>query len=255
VKEKSLYLEYNQRIMKKIYLVTVFIAAFASAQPGSSCSEPIVIGSLPFTTSDDTANYPDWIDPQTTTHPSCATTTFGNYYHGGNDVIYAYTAGSSGTIKVEIPAAIGWTGLFIYNDCADIGIAYAACATSTSDGPRTINNFAVTAGQTYYIFISSWPAPQTVAYTLNVTQLTLGLEDVAAESGIVVYPNPVKDRLFVRSGVALSSASVINASGQRVAAMLTGDEIVVENLTPGFYIVELKTDDGTAVRRRFVKSK
>src|SRR5690606_10516980 len=204
--------------MRKLYFI--LLASMGAFAQGSLCTDPIVIPSLPYTASDDTANYLDSYDPQTVSSPSCVSTTFGNQYHSGNDVIYAYTPTTSGTIKVEIPSALGWTGMFIYTDCANIGISYAACATGTLTGPRTINNFAVTAGQTYYIYISSWEAPQTVPYTLNVTSLTLSADDYQQQREVRLYPNPVSNNVKIETALSIAQATVYNANGQRLAVKM-----------------------------------
>lgn len=232
----------------------MLLAGTGTFAQGSLCENPIVITSLPYSTSDDTANYLDSYDPQTTTHPACAMTTFGNYYHGGNDVIYAYTPAVSGTIKVEIPAALGWTGMFIYTNCADIGVTYAACATGPSAGARTIDNFAVTAGTTYYIFISSWPTPQTVTYTLNVTNTSLGVNDMPEARNVALYPNPVSSTISILSDFTFTKAVAYNVNGQQIALKMTGNDIDASALQSGFYVLELTTGDGTQLRKKFVKT-
>lgn len=240
--------------MKKLYFLFVFIFSGAFAQQGSLCTNPIVIATLPYTTTDNTANYGDNYTPQTSSSPACSTTTNGNYYHGGNDVIYSYTPTQSGTIKVEMPSAVGWSGLFIYTDCANIGVTYAACSTSTSAGNRTINNFAVTAGQTYYFFLSTWPDPQTMAYTLNVTQLTLDVNEFEATQKIGLYPNPVKDKLQVQSHLDITSASIISINGQVIRKMEVKDNTIpMEDLQSGLYIVQLNTANGTTLHRKITK--
>ena len=239
--------------MKKLYFLLAWVPLAATAQTGSLCTDPIVIASLPFSTSDDTANYGDNYDPQTTSSPTCSTTTFGNYYHGGNDVIYSYTPTSNGSITVSIPSAAAWTGMFIYTDCANIGISYAACATGPSDGARTISDFAVTAGQTYYIFISSWPDPQTVAYTLNVTGSGLGVSDAQAEQ-VVLFPNPASDYLNISGPSVFTSATVYNVNGQKVISRgVFQNRLDVSELAAGMYIVELTAADGNLVRRKFAR--
>lgn len=238
--------------MRKLYFI--LLASMGAFAQGSLCTDPIVIPGLPYSTSDHTANYLDSYDPPTGSSPSCAATTYGNQYHSGNDVIYAYTPTTSGTIKVEIPAALGWTGMFIYTDCANIGVSYAACATGTTNGPRTINNFAVTAGQTYYIFISSWEAPQTVPYTLNVTSLTLGVDDFQQHREVRLYPNPVSQNVKIETALSIAKAAVYNANGQRLDVKMTGNEIITDHLPSGFYVLELMTDDGLTMRKNFVKS-
>lgn len=242
--------------MKKLYsCVSILLMSLGiHAQTGSLCTDPIIIETLPYSTADNTANYPDTYDPQTTTHPECSTTDYGNYYHGGNDVIYSYTPASSGTIKVEIPAAIGWTGMFIYTDCANIGVTYAACATGVGAGARTIDNFAVVGGQTYYIFISSWPAPQTVAYTLTVTSLTLGIDE-SVQAGIILYPNPAQEKIFVDTTATIERANAINVNGQKIEMEISQtNEIAIDKLQNGFYILELSTAEGITIHKNFVKS-
>lgn len=241
--------------MKKHYTLTFLLMNMVLfAQTGSLCTNPIVINGLPYTTSDNTANYADNYDPQTTTHPTCSTTTFGNYYHGGNDVIYAYTPTSNQTLKIEIPSALGWTGMFVYTDCANIGVQYAACATGTAAGARTINNFAVNAGQTYYIYISSWPAPQTVTYTLNVSEVILGIDTVDFNSLLEIYPNPAENELNFNTDAALSHALVYNVNGQVVVqASLQNKKLEISSLPSGFYLVEVHQADGIRKVQRFVK--
>lgn len=238
--------------MKKLYFTLLMVSSGIFAQ-GSLCTDPIVITSLPYSVTDDTANYLDSYDPQTVTNPTCGTTNYGNQYHSGNDVIYAYTAVADGMIKAEIPSAIAWTGMFIYTDCANIGITYAACATGVSAGPRIINNFAVTAGQTYFIYISSWEAPQTVAYTLNVTEVSLGVNQFQQKKSVVVYPNPATNILQIETDFTVNSTAVYNVNGQRLEVKLTDNKIAIDHLQSGFYILELNTNEGK-VFKNFIKS-
>lgn len=245
--------------MKNIYLA-LFISFFGitEAQVGTTCTNPIVISSLPYTTTDDTANYADNYDPDPDNSPACSGSAdeFGNYYHGGNDVIYSYTATSTGTIKIEIPGGIGWTGLFVYNSCADIGLNYAACEGIVSDGDDLIvDNFAVTAGQTYYILISSWPSPQTVAYTLNVTALTLSTADIEKKNKQTgVYPNPAEKNLNFKSEKNIISATIYTMEGKKIESpRINNNSISVENLSTGNYIVEFTDKSGNTSTKVFIK--
>lgn len=240
--------------MKKLYVLFIFAINSSFAQQGFLCTDPIVIMALPYTTTDNTANYGDNYDPSTASSPACSLTTFGNNYHSGNDVIYSYIPEVSGTIKIELPNAVAWTGMFAYTDCANIGISYAACATGSSAGIRTINNFAVTAGQTYYIFISSWATPQTVAYTLNVTQLTLDVNEFEATQKIGLYPNPVKDKLQIQSNLDITSASIISINGQVIRKVEVKDNTIpMEDLQSGLYVVQLNTANGSTLHRKITK--
>ncbi|MCX8210835.1 MAG: T9SS type A sorting domain-containing protein, partial [Lewinella sp.] len=60
--------------------------------------------------------------------------------------------------------------LFIYSDCAAVGTTCLDGDTNTSStADLEIMGFSVTMGTTYIIAISTWPPPQSSAYTLNIT--------------------------------------------------------------------------------------
>ena len=240
--------------MKKLYISFLLVTAGMYAQPGNLCTEPIVITSLPFTASDNTANYGDNYDPSTATPILCGAGSSGNYYLGGNDVIYSYTAAGTGTINIEIPSSVAWTGLFVFSSCAGIGSAPYACNCSSSAGNRTISNMAVTAGETYYIVISSWPAPHTIAYTLNITVVNLENSDMASTKGLKLYPNPVTNILNLDTLAVIKNVSIITVNGQRIETkVVNGNQINVENLQNGFYILEVNVEEGTKIYKNFIK--
>lgn len=247
--------------MKKLsFLFSIFSLGFMFGQVGTTCQSPIVISSLPYTTTDNTANYADNYDPDTDNNPACSGSAdeFGNYYHGGNDVIYSYTPTTSGTIKIEIPAsaAIGWTGMFVYTSCNDIGLNYAACEANVNDGDAiTIDNFSVTAGQTYYILISSWPSPQTVSYTLNVTTLTLSVHDKELlKQQTNIYPNPVGKELGFKSPKDIVSANIYTMEGKKIKSYTVHDNMIsVDHLSTGSYIVEFTDKAGNTSTKIFIK--
>ncbi|MBF6642350.1 T9SS type A sorting domain-containing protein [Flavobacterium sp. J49] len=241
--------------MKKLYPFFLFITVGVFAQPGSLCTDPIVIATLPYSTTDNTANYGDNYDPPTATSIACGAGTAGNYYLGGNDVVYSYTASANGTITIQIPSALAWTGLFVFTNCTDIGSPPYACNCSSAAGNRTINDMAVTAGQTYYIVISSWPSPQTIAYTLNVTQTNLQSNQVAQPKSLALYPNPVRTELFLETNTAIKNVSIISVNGQRLSALLQdNNSINVEGLSAGFYILEMTTEEGLTLYKNFIKA-
>ena len=251
--------------MKRIYsILTIALASLGFAQTGTLCSDPIIITSLPYTTTDNTANYADNYDiasPSTSGAGSQICTgsnsqfPYGGYYMSGNDVIYAYTATSSGTIKIEIPSAMSWTSIYVYGSCADVAVTALACALNPSSGPRTIDNFNVVAGQTYYIHISSWSSPQTVAYTLNVTQLTLStLESEAAKSSVAVYPNPTSEVLNFKSSSEVVTAELYSMDGKKLKDMkVINKSVNLNGLSSGNYIVSFKTKDGESYNKIFIK--
>ncbi|NBL64276.1 T9SS type A sorting domain-containing protein [Flavobacterium sp. NST-5] len=149
---------------------TTFDLCVSTPPVGSVCQNPIVVSSLPYTTTDNTSAYGNDYSYPLGGLSGCAATS--NYYLNGDDVVYAYTPSSDQSINIRIPNAVAWSGMLVYTDCSAIGTGAVACASGSSVGNREINDFSVTAGVTYYIVISTWPSPDNFAYTLNITQNT-----------------------------------------------------------------------------------
>ncbi len=240
--------------MIKFYFLLLFIPIGIFAQVGTLCSDPIVIASLPYTTTDNTGNYADNFDPPTSTPIACGASTSGNYYLGGNDVVYSFTPSVNSIIKVDFPGSVGWTGLFVYTDCSDIGSTPYACNCNSSAGNRTIDNLTVNAGQIYYIVISSWSAPQTINYTLNITLISLAVEDFKFENSISLYPNPAEKELFFETTHEIRSAKIFNINGQLISTVnVPNNKILVEQLSQGLYFVELENNGGLKSKHKFIK--
>ncbi|OUS01471.1 hypothetical protein A9Q86_06730 [Flavobacteriales bacterium 33_180_T64] len=144
--------------------------AYRIGGPGELCESSIVVTTpLPYNTTDDTANYSD--DYAGTPGADCGS---GNGYLNGDDVVYSYTPTADTSIDITVSALSDtFTGVFVYTDCANIG---TQCETGAINGftqdDLLIDNLPVTNGQTYYIVISTWAAPQSVAYTLDITENT-----------------------------------------------------------------------------------
>ena len=140
---------------------------YSISGPGETCENPIVIpAALPYSTDDDTSNYGD--DYSGGPGANCGST---SGYLGGDDVVYSYTPDNDGSITITMSPAGTWSGLFVYESCADIGTACTNGVANSGTGPREIV-LPVTAGNTIYIVISTWPAPQSVAYNLTLTENT-----------------------------------------------------------------------------------
>src|SRR5690606_39965235 len=67
---------------------------------GDDCSAPITIDALPYTSTDDTANYSD--NPNIEGSPGASGCGSTSSYLNGNDVVYSYTADSDGSVSVNL---------------------------------------------------------------------------------------------------------------------------------------------------------
>ncbi len=80
----------------------------------------------------------------------------------------------------------------------------------------------------------------------------LGTNTVLLDADITIYPNPVKDILTIETTrfVSLEKISFYNSLGQKVKEVI-GDNTVISltDLTPGIYVVEVKTKQGVSYKK------
>ncbi|TYB77199.1 T9SS type A sorting domain-containing protein [Bizionia myxarmorum] len=173
--------------------------------PGEICENSIIIGGLPYSTTDNTSNYGD--DYSGSPGASDCGTTSG--YLGGDDVVYSYTAISDTSINVSMTPTGTWSGIFVYTDCADIGVA---CATGVSGSSTAARNFDLTVsnGTTYYFVISTFPSPQSTAYTLNIVENTC---TAATVNYVIVDDCDVSGGFYIDVNISdLGSATALTIS-------------------------------------------
>lgn len=223
---------------------TTFNVCLSTPPTGAICEKPILISELPYTTNDNTINYGDDYDFHQGGDSGCEGAT--NHYLGGDESVYAYTPTTNQSINIQIPNVPGWTAIFVYPSCNAIGTGAIACATGDFlSGNREINELTVTAGTTYYIVLSTQPAPQSFAYTLNITENTLGTHPFD-DTRFKAYPNPVKNILSLSYQEEMSDAVVFNLLGQQVLSKkinATESQIDMSGLLSGTYLVKVHAGD------------
>jgi gliding motility-associated-like protein len=156
---------------------------FTTLTPGLYCASAIIIPpALPYSTTDTTANYSDTLD---TAQPTACAGTATNYMTG-NDVFYTYTADTTGAISITMTpqgATATNSSMFVYDGCANVGVACLAGVANATSNVRDIPSLNVIAGQTYIIVLSSTSATQTYPYNLVIQQLNCAAPSALAVSG------------------------------------------------------------------------
>lgn len=137
---------------------------FCTKGLGDTCTDPLLVGALPYTNTDNTNNFGDEYDGQAGT--GCNTSPWENYL-SGNDVVYKYVATFTGEINIDLSNIGASAGVFVYASCADIGQTCLDGGTGNMPNTVSIDGFNVTAGEDYYIVISSYSVP-TTPYTLTI---------------------------------------------------------------------------------------
>jgi hypothetical protein len=229
--------------MKKQLLFILFtlglITTSVYSQSGFTCNEAIAINTLPYQTSDDTANYGDTYD---VIQPTGCVTSSGNYM-GGNDVFYSYTPVSTEIINIRMTPSAGWSGIFVYDGCSNLGVTCVAGMANSSTTVREILGLTVLSGHTYVIAISTYPTPQTVAYSLTVSNLNCQTPTQLSSSGItqtsidLTWNNPSNSTSWE---VYSAPCGTIAPSATSVGTIVTTNPYTKTGLTAGtcynFYV-------------------
>ena len=72
-------------------------------------------------------------------------------------------------------------------------------------------------------------------------------------TGLKLYPNPVKDKLFIQGLSGPTKVSIYNLLGTLVLSKITFNEINVENLQTGIYIIKIN-DEKKEIIKKFIKN-
>ena len=146
--------------MKKIYLsfLMLFSSIFITSTlniKSQSCASAIAL--TPGTSqSGNTSTFGDLFD----NNPCLGS------YDGGDDAIYSFTATSDGDeLAIDIQGADNWSGASLTAGCPDT--ASSCVAYDTYGSSHIFGSGPLVGGVTYYLHISTYPAPQATAYTIN----------------------------------------------------------------------------------------
>ncbi len=126
---------------------------------GSLCSNPLPL-TLPATdVSGNTNGYGDDYN-DVDINPS-------SYYLGGDDVVYEFTV-AAGILTGTITTTDSYIGAFVLADCPNSSSPPTPVIQKVSSGTSLTFFEDISAG-TYYLIISSWPAPQSITYNINLS--------------------------------------------------------------------------------------
>ncbi|WP_418512141.1 T9SS type A sorting domain-containing protein, partial [Corallibacter sp.] len=80
---------------------------------------------------------------------------------------------------------------------------------------------------------------------------TLGVEKVSLNTNsVTLYPNPVSDRLFIKSTETIKAVTIYNVNGQLIKEVNTlGKSIDVASLPSGLYFVKINTANGETTKK------
>ena len=147
----------KQENTEKMHGPAVKIPYSSGRAIGDDCTDPIVIGALPFTTMDSTCGRGNYTD----------TTCLGSY-DGGEDIFYMLTLAEETPVSITMTTETTYTGMLLTDECPPSGDCIVT-ATNSGSGGNQIQQ--VLPAGTYYIMIDTWPSPDCIPeFTLTVEE-------------------------------------------------------------------------------------
>lgn len=105
--------------------------------------------------------------------------------------------------------------------------------------------------ETVYWSVKSIDASKT--YSDASTNGTLGVKEGRTAAKLVIYPNPVADKVFIR-GEKVSEVEMYSMDGKRLNVNLSGDQTIeVSHLPKGIYLLKLKIKNEITTRKLTIK--
>lgn len=167
---------------------------------------------------------------------------------GGNsapDVFYSYTgSGTMENITVSLcdPATTYDSVLRVFSDCS---LTTEIASNDDFCGAQSEVSFTSDGTSTYFIMVEGAAAVDTGDFIMNVScEDILGISDTAS-SELVVYPNPVSDKLHLKYISPLTSVRLHSISGQQLATYTPNSKefaISTANLSAGVYLLSVQAD-------------
>ena len=147
-------------------------------------------------------------------------------YSGGNLIIeIRHTGSNSSSLSTH---AVSST-----NTSAGYGTLFSACWQGTQ---------GVLNGNFTYVKINSID--------------NLSVKSVTIDEGFSVYPNPVKDNLYIKSAKEITEFNVFNFAGQKILSQKNSTKtphLNASSLSKGAYILQMIDKEGNSTSIRFIK--
>ncbi len=136
---------------------TFTISRSCAAPP--TCSADATINTTTYSGSGTTCGFGDDYDAS----DACSSS-----YMTGDDIVIAWTPNTTECVNINLSNTGTWTGVFVTDNCPNIGGASCLASNTNSSGNPSISGFNVTSGTTYYITVSTYPSPQCTAFDLDI---------------------------------------------------------------------------------------
>jgi len=158
-------------------------------------------------------------------------------YSSGGSLSYLWSFGDGDTSSIQYPTHT-YTVPGYYTICLTV-ISANGCTSSFCDSS--------------FYAAKNGGGPMSGVNVIS-RSTALGIQPVANEAGVSIYPNPASSALAVKvsSNDKIISSTIYNTTGQKVAEFGSSTLLSIGSLTTGLYLIEVRTNNGS-YRSTFVR--
>ena len=126
------------------------------------------------------------------------------------------------------------------------------------EGPTYLDQFytacgPVAGGPTDTADCGAEPGTQLVNDTFDSVGATLSAETIELLKGLSVYPNPVKDIIYITSNVSINRIEMYDMIGKLVLASEQTSEVKVNHLQKGLYLLKLYSENASTTKKVIIE--
>lgn len=169
----------------------------------------------------------------------------------GGNLSKVYIIGWNGSKWVKIPSTVDPVSLFGGNSYISAG----SMTTNVAIIPNTY--LAYTFGADLSATREMAPGADSALVAADGTEIIKPQSGSEYEAETAVYPNPVRDRIFVRDSRNIKRVSIWDLNGRRVISVNRAYEngIDVHSIPAGIYVVDVEDEKGKTTSRKIIISK
>jgi uncharacterized protein (TIGR02145 family) len=177
----------------------------------------------------------------------------------------------------RLPSQADWTALVASEGISNPASAYASYLKLPAAGYRSNTNGGFTyvgargyywssdtanSGGKYLYIGSSIVTPgsggqrgqgESVRCIKDLTGLATS-ENLPSFKSVGIYPNPTNGIVNIKADSSVETVTVRNTAGQNVPATISGNQLNIQSLPSGMYIVELKFKNGQILSKKVIKN-
>ncbi len=169
----------------------------------------------------------------------------------GGNLNKVYIVGWNGSKWVKIPSVVDAVSLWG-------GTSNLSSGSMTAVSPIVPNTYlAYTFGADLSSARELAPGADSAVVAADAAQILKPFDSSSDEVEAAVYPNPARDRIFIRHGRKLKQVSMWDVNGRRILNVSRGYEngIDVQGVPPGMYVVNVEDEKGVSTSRKIIINK